>query len=555
MTIALDPRAAGVGVPRPAHAASTPNSSLLTTMRERSDRALALLLALHWPIVLSLAPMRGTWPAALAVGGAASMAPLVLAWRWPGETVTRCAITICLMLYSMLLIAQTGGMIEMHFHVFASMAFLLIYRDWRLPVLAGATIAVHHAGFNYLQMRGYPDLVFADHHGWHIVVVHALFVVFEGAVLVYMARVLTMEVQQSEELVGHAQRLAAGDLTGRVEVREGAIGPAAAALNEATDSLGTIVRDLTAHAAETGVASAGIDAAVVRQRSANAALGSVVLRVEQGATRQATATAAMMSAFDEMMVGIQQVAARIAEVQAASGSAATAATGSAALMERALVAIGRMERAVHEATERARTLHADSGRIDRILEAITDIAGQTNMLALNASIEASRAGSQGRGFALVAEEVRLLAEAAARAGREASETAARLRGGIEEVATGMERGLAESSGGLEVAGSLQVALEQLKRTSSQGVAGVHAVAELSNAIASQTQQILGASDGVARRTLRELADVSTDNAQAAADAAQAAQESERAVTGIVGGSAELNRIADGLRSAARRFTL
>ena len=101
------------------------------------------------------------------------------------------------MVYSMLFIAQTGGMIEMHFHVFGGMAFLLIYRDWRLPVIAGGVIAVHHAGFNYLQMRGYPDLVFADHHGWHIVGVHAVFVIFEGAGLVYMARMLVNEVDQS----------------------------------------------------------------------------------------------------------------------------------------------------------------------------------------------------------------------------------------------------------------------------------------------------------------------------------------------------------------------
>ncbi len=95
------------------------------------------------------------------------------------------------MLYSMLFIAQTGGMIEMHFHVFGAMAFLLIYRDWRLPVVAGATIAVHHAFFNWRQSRGYPDLVFADHHGWPIVAVHAAF--HSKARAGYMARLLVAE--------------------------------------------------------------------------------------------------------------------------------------------------------------------------------------------------------------------------------------------------------------------------------------------------------------------------------------------------------------------------
>lgn len=555
MTIALEPRWGGAVIPaadRPAEIA--PNPSLLNTMRERSDRAFALLLMAHFPVALALAPLRGSWLAAVTVGGVASAVPLILSQLRPGAAVTRCLVATCLMVYSMLLIAQTGGMIEMHFHVFASMAFLLIYRDWRLPVLAGGLIAVHHAVFNYLQTRGYPDWVFADHHGWHIVAVHAVFVVFEGAVLVYMARVLVAEVRQSEELVIHARRLAAGDLTGRVEAGEGATGAAGRAFNDATDSLGRIVRDLTTRAAETAVVSATLGSAIARQRAASAAVGSGIARVAEGAARQQAETATMTAAFEDMVEAVQQVATSVAEVEAASGTAAVAATDSATLMERALAAIGRMEGAVQEASERTRSLYVLSSRVDDMLQTITDIAGQTNMLALNASIEAARAGGQGRGFAVVAEEVRLLAEGAGRAVREASETAARIRGGIEQVAVGIERGLAESNDGLKTAGSLEASLKVLKHTSSASVARVQVVAQLSAGIAAQTQRILGDSaDGVARRTVRALEDVTAANARAAAEATAAAQEIESAMAGIAAGCANLDRISEGLRDSARQF--
>ncbi len=401
MTIALEPRALGLSATLD-QAAAPGATSLLTAMRQRSDRAFALLLAAHWPVALALATLRGTWRAALVVGGIASLAPVVAAWLRPGASATRILVAICFMLYSMLFIAQTGGMIEMHFHVFGAMAFLLIYRDWRLPVVAGATIAVHHAFFNWLQSRGYPDLVFADHHGWHIVAVHAAFVIFEGAGLVYMARLLVAEVEQSQALVSRAQQLGAGDLTGHVVVGTGAMGAAALALNEATEALGNTVRHLTSRAVETGALSTSLSEAVAHQRTAVAAVGSVVVRVGESAARQESETATMKSAFAEMVGAVRGVAADIGTVAEASGRAAEAATSSASLMEQALTRISRMEQAVQHAAQQSRDLHGLSHRVDGVLQSITDIAAQTNMLALNASIEAHargerRPGLRGRG--------------------------------------------------------------------------------------------------------------------------------------------------------------
>lgn len=535
---------------------SHPSPSLLSAMRERSDRALALLLAAHWLVALGLAPLRGTWLAAVVVGGTASLLPLAFAWLRPGSSATRVIVAVCFMLYSMLFIAQSGGMIEMHFHVFGSMAFLLIYRDWRLPVIAGAVIAVHHAVFNYLQLQGYPDLVFADHHGWHIVAVHAIFVVFEGAGLVYLARLLVAEVEQSQALAHRAQRLGRGDLTGRVSQGTGAVGAAGAALDHAIEALGGIVRDLTARASETGAVSGSLGEAVTRQRTAAAAVGSVVARVAEGAARQQRETATMTDAFDAMVGAVHGVATNINAVADASGRAAEGATASAALMERSLVAISRMEETVQEAARQTRELHELSNRVDGMLQTITEIAGQTNMLALNASIEAARAGEQGGGFAVVAEEIRRLADSAGHAVREASKNAARICGGIDQVMKGMERGLAESTDGLALAGSLEATLQEVKRTSAVGVQDLRAVARLSTEIAAETQRILGnSSDGLARRTVLALAEVSTANGQAAAEAAVAAREIESAVEAIATSARDLDRISGGLHKATLGFVV
>jgi methyl-accepting chemotaxis protein len=124
------------------------------------------------------------------------------------------------------------------------------------------------------------------------------------------------------------------------------------------------------------------------------------------------------------------------------------------------------------------------------------------------------------------------------------------------VAAGMERGLAESTEGLALAGSLEAALQELKRTSVAGVTETRGLAQLASQIAAETRRILGdSSEGLARRTLRTLADVSSANARAATEAGAAAQEIESATTGIAASALELDRISDGLRGAAGRFVL
>ena len=525
-------------------------------MRERSDRALAMLLVLHFPLALALATVRGTWLAALVIGGLASAAPLLLAYLRPGAAVTRIAVAICLMVYSMLMIAQTGGMIEMHFHVFASMAFLLIYRDWRLPVIAGGIIAVHHAVFNYLQVLGYGDLVFADHHGWHIVAVHAVFVVFEGAVLVYMARLLVAEVEQSEALVSSAGRLAMGDLTTRAPVSEGPTGAAARALNDATDALASIVGNLTARAAETGLVRATLGSAVDRQRAAATAVGVVVARFAEGAARQRIGD----QPHDRGLRG-HGPCRRARRGHGARGGLDVGGRGGAATSERRgswkgrSSAIGRMEEAVRVASRTEpfviRAVRARGG----------DAADHHRHRGSD-----QHAGSQRRDRSLARGHPGTGLRRRGRGGPPAGRTGRAGGSGGEgdghapqgRHRTGADRHGARTLRRAKRAWSSRapwrLSLQELKATSVAGIADVQKVARLAQEIAAQTHRILGdSSDGVARRAMRALAEVSDTNARSAAEAAEAAKEIESTMTGIAAAASDLDRISDGLRGASERF--
>src|SRR5262249_52041353 len=108
-----------------------------------------------------------------------------------GTFFSRATVATALMSYSALMITLSGGRIEYHFHVFCALAFLLVYRDWRVPVVGASVIAFHHALF---KLDGGAMSTFP--HGdqmWGTVFLHAGFVVFETAVLVYLSLQLARE--------------------------------------------------------------------------------------------------------------------------------------------------------------------------------------------------------------------------------------------------------------------------------------------------------------------------------------------------------------------------
>jgi methyl-accepting chemotaxis protein len=198
-------------------------STYLTHLSKVGDRMLLGVIGGLLALSFALAAWHRTLDAVLAIGLPAALLPAWLVWTLPGRLVTRCAIAASLMIFAALHIHQSHGMIEIHFSIFVLLSFLLFYRDWIPLVFAAAVIAVHHLAFDALQRAGQPIWVFASAGGIGIVLVHAAFVVFETALLVWMAITLRGEIEavgcEPQELSRISQELANGNLS--VEVHTG----------------------------------------------------------------------------------------------------------------------------------------------------------------------------------------------------------------------------------------------------------------------------------------------------------------------------------------------
>lgn len=396
-------------------------------------------------VSFGLAMSYDAWLPAFLVGlptvGVAAAATYLL----PGERITRLIFGAVFMVFSALMIHQARGDIEWHFGIFALLAILIVFRDWAVIVTAAGVIAVHHLLFNYLQAGGLGVWIFDDRTGFDLVILHAVFVVFESAVLVMVALNSHKEALEAVETREFGQYLTLRDGVINLDIDTSSVD------SEFGRQFAQYVRALQDTVADLEQRATAINSACKEISSGNLDLSE---RTEQQAA------------------SLEQTSAAMAEMQATSERNADNARSAHQLVEDARQHAQQGGDVVQSAVGAMEEITDASRRIGNITNVIDEIAFQTNLLALNAAVEAARAGEQGRGFAVVASEVRNLAARSAEAAREIKDL---IEDSVAKVETGA--GLVNQSGA-----TLQQIVKDVQHVSQM-------MSEISNASAEQTQGI------------------------------------------------------------------
>ena len=238
-------------------------------------------------------------------------------------------------------------------------------------------------------------------------------------------------VQPIRQLIDYVAQLSRGQLAQRVaSERQDELGKLAMAANTLRDFLAQTFASLQRSASD-------LD-------SSSGELNSIATLMSQGTNEQFNRTDQVATAMNEMSATAQEVARHAADAARAADDADQSAQQGEQVMQQTIHSITQMRGEIANTATVIRRLEADSGRIGKVLEVIQGIAEQTNLLALNAAIEAARAGEAGRGFAVVADEVRSLAQRTAASITEINQIIQSVQTGAVDAAQAIESGQSRS---------------------------------------------------------------------------------------------------------------
>ncbi|OOE07782.1 methyl-accepting chemotaxis protein [Stutzerimonas degradans] len=299
-------------------------------------------------------------------------------------------------------------------------------------------------------------------------------------------------IEPTRSLIEHIARLSQGQFANRVDAsRADELGRLAVAANTLRDFLAETFNDLQQSAAN-------LD-------SASGELNTISTLMAQGAGEQFSRTDQVATAMHEMSATAQEVARHAGDAAHAADAADHAARQGEAVMQSTIHSITAIRSEITSTAEVVRRLEGDSERIGKVLDVIRGIAEQTNLLALNAAIEAARAGEAGRGFAVVADEVRTLAQRTAESTAEIHQIIDSVQTGALNAVRAIESGQQRSEQGVEQVTEAGRMLQNITEA-------VEAIRDMNRQIATAAEEQTAVAEDISRN-LTEITSIATTNQQ------------------------------------------
>ncbi|MBI3600300.1 MAG: methyl-accepting chemotaxis protein [Nitrospinae bacterium] len=339
------------------------------------------------------------------------------------------------------------------------------------------------------------------------------------AILIFFMRLSV--IKPIQETVKMAENIADGDLSGHeIDIKtEDEIGTLGKALNRMKNNLKDMISKVKESAGEVAVGSEDIF--------------KLSDSASSGAEKQTSQITQVVTAVEEMSSTVAEVAKNSADAANSANKAKESAAAGSKVVQSSIEGMERIAKSVEGSAKTIEELGRSSNQIGEIVAVIDDIADQTNLLALNAAIEAARAGEQGRGFAVVADEVRKLAERTTKATKEIADMIKKIQKDTADAVSAMNEWNREVKNGVELSNRAGESLKQI-------VGLVQNVTDMINQIATATEEQSAASEEITSN-IEDIAKVSKDTAGGASRSSEA--------------SKNLRKLAENLQRLVEQFRL
>ncbi|MGN7479788.1 methyl-accepting chemotaxis protein [Solibacillus silvestris] len=366
------------------------------------------------------------------------------------------------------------------------------------------------------------------------------------AVALIMGRIISAPVIA---LSNSAMKMAKGDLSVKpVKVKnKDEIGDLVNSFNLMANNLRMVIEKVSINSSQTASSAEELTASAEQTTRASEQIATIIQEIASGTDIQVDSANNSSTAMNEMSIGIQQIAETSSSVSESAIETTKEASFGNESLQKMIHQMNIINDAVTNSALGVKKLGELSKEIGNIIGVITGIADQTNLLALNAAIEAARAGEHGKGFAVVADEVRKLAEQSKESADQIARLITHVQNDTIEAVHVMEIGTAEVATGKLIVDETGKRFNKILISVEQVTAQIQEVSAISEQMAASSEEV--------NASIGEMANIAQHSANSAQSVAAASEEQLASMEEITASAADLSEMAEDLQEIVKQFKL